>query len=154
MKEPDATLSTALDKLREQHVRITPQRKLILDYLMTHENHPPVEEIYKELAPQMATLSLATVYNTLNLFVELGIVIEIPNENGGVRYDFFGRPHYHAICENCGKVTDIYDPNLPQIDGMLQNTAKKQSGYSFNACHIELYGLCPECQAKGVTLAS
>ncbi len=67
---------------------------------------------------------------------------------------FFGRPHYHAICENCGKVTDIYDPNLPQIDEMLQNTAKTQSGYTFNSSHIELYGLCPECQAKGITLAS
>lgn len=154
MKEPDATLNAALAKLREQHVRITPQRKLILDYLMTHENHPPVEEIYKELAPKMASLSLATVYNTLNLFVELGIVIEIPNENGGVRYDFFGQPHYHAICENCGKVTDIYDPNLPQIASMLENTAQKQSGYDFNSCHIELYGLCPECQAKGITRAS
>ncbi|KRK96942.1 peroxide operon transcriptional regulator [Secundilactobacillus odoratitofui DSM 19909 = JCM 15043] len=154
MSQPESALDAALEKLREQHVRITPQRKLILDYLMTHENHPPVETIYQELAPQMASLSLATVYNTLNLFVELGIVIEIPNENGGVRYDFFGRPHYHAICENCGKVTDIYDPNLPQIDEMLQNTAKTQSGYTFNSSHIELYGLCPECQAKGITLAS
>lgn len=89
MSQPESALDAALEKLREQHVRITPQRKLILDYLMTHENHPPVETIYQELAPQMASLSLATVYNTLNLFVELGIVIEIPNENGGVRYDFF-----------------------------------------------------------------
>lgn len=141
-------LDTALQQLRQKHIRITPQRKLILNYLITHENHPAVETIYEELAPQMASLSLATVYNTLNKFVELGIVIEIPNENGGVRYDFFGQPHYHAICENCGKVTDIFDPQLPEIEKMIQLTAKQQSGYTFSSSHIELYGLCPECQVK------
>ncbi|KRM76025.1 Fur family transcriptional regulator [Secundilactobacillus collinoides] len=144
----DEALDKALNTLCDKHVRITPQRKLILNYLITHHNHPAVEVIYQELAPQMSSLSLATIYNTLNLFVEMGIVIEIPNENGGIRYDFFGSPHYHAICENCGKVTDIFDPNFPKIEEMIQTEAARQSGYKITSSHIEVYGLCDECQAK------
>lgn len=144
----EATLDEAILQLRQHHIRVTPQRKLILNYLLTHENHPPVETIYQELAPEMPSLSVATIYNTLNLFVELGLVIEIPNENGGIRYDYFGTPHYHAICENCGKVTDIYSPLFPQIEAELKSEAERLSGFKADSSHVAVYGLCADCQEK------
>ncbi|KRK48710.1 Fur family transcriptional regulator [Secundilactobacillus kimchicus] len=144
----ETTIDEAVGELRKYHIRVTPQRKLILNYLLTHENHPPVETIYQELAPEMPTLSLATVYNTLNLFVELGLVIEIPNENGGIRYDYFGKPHYHAICENCGKVTDIYSPLFPQIEASLKSEAERLTDYKIDSSHVTVYGLCADCQRR------
>ncbi|WP_125544731.1 Fur family transcriptional regulator [Levilactobacillus lindianensis] len=141
-------LNQALQTLKDHHVRVTPQRQVILTYLVTHHNHPAVETIFSALTDQLPNLSMATVYNTLNLFVELGIVIELPNDNGGLRYDFFGRPHYHVICENCGKITDVFAPDFPRIEHALNQAASAQTGYLVTSNHVEVYGICPECQQK------
>ena len=76
-------LTQALQQLKDHKIRVTPQRQIILNYLITHHNHPSVETIYQELATQLPNLSLATVYNTLKLFVDLGIVIELQNGDAG-----------------------------------------------------------------------
>lgn len=81
-------LTQALQQLKDHKIRVTPQRQIILNYLITHHNHPSVETIYQELATQLPNLSLATVYNTLKLFVDLGIVIELQNGDAGTHYDF------------------------------------------------------------------
>ncbi|MFD1548762.1 Fur family transcriptional regulator [Levilactobacillus fuyuanensis] len=141
-------LTQALQTLKDHHVRVTPQRQIILTYLVTHHNHPSVETIFNALASQLPNLSMATVYNTLNLLVDLGVVIELPNDNGGLRYDFYGRPHYHVICENCGKITDVFAPDFPQIEQRLNDEAAAQTGYMITSNHVEVYGLCPECQQK------
>ncbi|MFC6207027.1 Fur family transcriptional regulator [Levilactobacillus tongjiangensis] len=148
MASQQQLLNQALQTLKEHHVRVTPQRQIILTYLVTHHNHPAVETIFTALAEQLPNLSMATVYNTLNLLVDLGIVIELPNDNGGIRYDFYGRPHYHVICENCGKITDVFTPAFEQIEETLNAEAKKQTGYLITSNHVEVYGLCPECQQK------
>ncbi|KRN03362.1 Fe2+ Zn2+ uptake regulation protein [Levilactobacillus senmaizukei DSM 21775 = NBRC 103853] len=141
-------LNQALQTLKSHHVRVTPQRRVILTYLVTHHNHPAVETIFTSLADELPNLSMATVYNTLNLLVDLGIVIELPNDNGGLRYDFYGRPHYHVICENCGKITDVFAPNFAEIERSLNDQASEQTGYLITSNHVEVYGLCPECQQK------
>lgn len=148
MAQVNPLLNQALQTLRDHHVRVTPQRHLILTYLVTHHNHPSVETIYAGLTAQLPSLSVATIYNTLNLLVDLGIVIELPNDNGGLRYDFYGRPHYHVICENCGKITDVFAPDFPQIEQTLNREASDQTGYLVTSNHVEVYGLCPECQQK------
>lgn len=137
-------LDQAIQQLKAHKIRVTPQRQIILTYLVTHHNHPAVETIYQELEPQLPNLSLATVYNTLKLFVDLGIVIELQNGDAGTHYDFFGRPHYHVVCENCGKITDIFSPDLSEVD----QTAAQLSGYLVSGHNMEVYGLCPDCQQK------
>lgn len=68
-------LNAAIQLLREHQVRVTPQRQIILKYLVAHHNHPSVETLFHALEDELPNLSMATVYNTLNLFVDLGIVI-------------------------------------------------------------------------------
>ncbi|MCH5465074.1 Fur family transcriptional regulator [Levilactobacillus tujiorum] len=148
MASQQQLLQQALQTLKDHHVRVTPQRQIILTYLVTHHNHPSVDTIFNALADQLPNLSMATVYNTLNLLVDLGVVIELPNDNGGLRYDFYGRPHYHVICENCGKITDVFAPDFPQIERQLNDEAAEQTGYLITSNHVEVYGLCPECQQK------
>ena len=141
-------LAHALATLKDHHIRVTPQRQIILTYLVTHHNHPSVETIYTALTAEFPNLSMATIYNTLNLLVDLGIVIELPNDTGGIRYDFYGRPHYHVLCENCGKITDVFAPDFGQIEQRLNQEASAQTGYLITSNHVEVYGLCPECQQK------
>ncbi|CAJ1229160.1 Fur family transcriptional regulator [Levilactobacillus zymae] len=148
MAQPNQLLAQALKTLKDHHIRVTPQRRVILTYLVNHHNHPAVETIYTALAAEQPNLSMATIYNTLNLLVDLGIVIELPNDNGGVRYDFYGQPHYHVICENCGKITDVFAPDFAQLEQQLNREASEQTGYLVTSNHVEVYGLCPECQQK------
>lgn len=141
-------LNQAIQQLKDHKIRVTPQRQIILTYLVTHHNHPSVETIYQALDTQLPNLSLATVYNTLKLFVDLGIVIELQNGDAGTHYDFFGRPHYHVVCENCGKITDVFEPDLRDVDAK----AAELSGYLVTSHNMEVYGLCPDCQKLlGVT---
>ncbi|KRN29767.1 Fe2+ Zn2+ uptake regulation protein [Lactobacillus selangorensis] len=141
-------LDAALAILKEHKVRITPQRRLVLNYLITHHNHPSVETISQSLAQEIPNLSVATIYNNLKKFVELGIVIELPSENGGIRYDYFGHPHYHVICKNCGKIADVFSPAYAEIEQTLRDEAAKRTGYLVTGDHVEVYGYCPDCQKK------
>lgn len=134
----------AVQMLKQNKLRVTPQRQIVLHYLMTHHNHPDVGTLFNELTAAHQDLSLATIYNTLNTLVETGLVIELENGDAGTHYDYFGRPHFHAVCQNCGKITDIFYDDFSN----LEQAAIKQSGYLITEDHIELYGYCPECQKK------
>ena len=142
----EATLDKEINRLKDQHIRITPQRKTILNYLITHHNHPTVETLFSDLSAEQSNLSMATIYNTLNLLVSVGIVIELSNETAGIRYDYFGRPHFHAICDNCGKITDVFYDNFPKIQSELKQVANEQTGYQISTAHVEVHGLCTDCQ--------
>lgn len=146
----DNPLEAAIQHLKQSGVRMTPQRKFILEYLITHHNHPTVETIYAGVDNKLPNLSLATVYNTLKLLVENDLVIELPaTENDtSLHYDYFGVPHFHAICENCGKITDIFVDEYKNINQNLINLTKQQSGYWVNNSQFEVYGYCSECQKK------
>lgn len=138
----------ALETLRNNNVRITPQRQIILKYLINHDNHPSVDTIYEALKQEFSNLSIATIYNTLQLFEKLDIIIALPAEDGGIRYDFFGSPHFHAICDNCGKIEDIDFPNYKQLKQELAKEAMDQTGFQTNKIHIEVFGLCKNCREE------
>lgn len=144
----NSTLKHALGRLRKLGIRITPQRKIILDYLITHHNHPSVETIRDGIETKLPNLSVATIYNTLKLLVDKGLVIELPNNDGGIRYDFFGFPHYHVICENCGKIVDVFDDEYPAIVNHVQAVAKEKTGFQITGTQLEVSGICPDCQQK------
>lgn len=82
----------ALQHLREKHVRLTPQRKLILHYLINHHTHPSVEMIYADLKQEADNISMATIYNTINLLVEDQLVIELKNGDGSSIMTTLGIP--------------------------------------------------------------
>ncbi|WP_283679031.1 Fur family transcriptional regulator [Lentilactobacillus sp. Marseille-Q4993] len=138
----------SLKSLRHQGVRITPQREVILDYLIQVDTHPTVEMIKEGIEHKLPNLSVATIYNTLKLLVDKNLVIELPNNDGGIRYDFFGVPHFHAICENCGKITDIFSTDYAEMMKVLRKEAVEKSGYLISGTQLEFTGLCPECQLK------
>ncbi|AQW21372.1 transcriptional repressor [Lentilactobacillus curieae] len=143
-----SALSESLASLKEQGVRITPQREIILDYLIQVDTHPTVEMIRDGIDEKLPNLSVATIYNTLKLLVDKGLVIELPNDDGGIRYDFFGRPHYHAICENCGKIIDVFSDQYADIVQAIKKETTEKTGYLVTGTQLEVTGLCKECQKK------
>ena len=124
--------------LKSHNIKPSLQRIWIFDYLVDHRIHPTVDEIYKELAPSIPTLSKTTVYNTLNLFKEQGLLKEIFIEDNEVRYDINTDFHGHFKCMGCGK---IYDFDICDLKTEIDNNSE------FKITDQDIYyrGYCKEC---------
>ncbi|BAL62104.1 Fur family transcriptional regulator [Melissococcus plutonius] len=138
------SVQAVLEKLKKANIRITPQRYAILEYLVENHNHPTADEIYRALEDRFPNMSVATVYNNLRLFIQIGFVHELSYGDTSSRFDFGDKKHYHAICQNCEKIVDFYYPGLEDIEGVVS----KLTGFTINEHRLELYGLCPECEEK------
>jgi Fur family peroxide stress response transcriptional regulator len=133
----------AIEKLKEENIRITPQRYAILEYLIEHRSHPTADEIYRDLEHRFPNMSVATVYNNLRLFTTIGFVQEMSYGDASSRFDFSSKRHYHVICQKCKKIVDFHYPDLEDVE----MAAKQLTGFEIEDHRLELYGLCPECQA-------
>lgn len=133
------SIEAAIRKCREQGMRITPQRILILRELLGNRSHPTVEDIYKAVCREYPNISLATVYNTLNMLVEIGEIRDFSNSNGSRRFDPNLYPHDHAICEVCGRLFDVAqeDPDKLNILAMGKNfNVKRKQTLYYGRCWI------------------
>ncbi|WP_062353229.1 peroxide-responsive transcriptional repressor PerR [Bacillus kwashiorkori] len=137
-------LKEALDTLKQTGVRITPQRHAILEYLINSMTHPTADEIYKALEGKFPNMSVATVYNNLRVFREVGLVKELTYGDSSSRFDFTTSDHYHAICESCGKIVDFHYPGLDEIEQFASHV----TGYKVSHHRLEIYGTCSECSKK------
>ncbi|MCM3586205.1 transcriptional repressor [Mesobacillus maritimus] len=126
--------------LKERGLRITPQRLLILETILSLDGHPTAEDIHQSIS----FTSLTTIYNNLKLFVKLGILNELPYGNGLSKYEFNHSKHYHVICEACGKIVDFKYPDLIEVEQI----ASKLTNYDIHHHHFEVYGVCSSCQNK------
>ncbi|GAA0353020.1 Fur family transcriptional regulator [Alkalibacterium iburiense] len=134
----------SIERLKYNNIRITPQRHAILEFLIEHDSHPTADEIYKALEDRFPSMSVATVYNNLRLFIQLGLVKEMMFGDNSSRFDFSSTEHYHAICSNCGKIEDIYYPGLDDVEIVASNL----TGFEVSSHRLEIYGLCPDCQPE------
>ncbi|PZE20665.1 Fur family transcriptional regulator [Paenibacillus xerothermodurans] len=137
----NSRLAQALTKLKSTGVRMTPQRHAILTYLMNTMTHPTADDIYKSLAPRFPSMSVATVYNNLKVFIETGLIREMTYGDQSSRFDADMSDHYHVLCERCGKMVDF--PYKPLDD--LERTANLTTGFLVKSHRVEVYGLCADC---------
>ncbi|MDW7675603.1 MAG: Fur family transcriptional regulator [Bacillota bacterium] len=138
------------DRLKEKGIRLTPQRKVILDLLKGAEEHLTAEEIYQNIKQQMQPVSLGTVYNTLHKLKEAGVIQELTYGDMSSRYDGNSNLHYHVTCVDCGKVMDYKRDLLKSLEA----EAGKETGFVISSHRMEFYGVCPDCQSKGEVAAS
>ena len=136
----------ALEKLKMTGVRMTPQRHAILSFLIQTKAHPTADDIYRALEKRFPSMSVATVYNNLKVFVESGLVKEMTYGDASSRYDADMHEHYHAICDVCGKITDF--EHAPVID--VEEAATRATGFQVHGHRLEVHGVCPDC-SKGMT---
>lgn len=134
-------LDDALDTLKENGVRITPQRHAILEYLVTSKSHPTADEIYRSLASTFPNISVATVYNNLRVFRKIELVKELNYGDASSRFDFATDDHYHVICEECGTIVDFQYPGLEEVEHLASHI----TGFKVNSHRLEVYGICPTC---------
>lgn len=134
-------LEGALRKLKTTGVRMTPQRHAILSYLLDTMAHPTADEIYKALYDRFPSMSVATVYNNLKVFIEAGLVRELTYGDDSSRFDADMSEHYHAICLSCGKIADFEYPPLFQAE----HAASDQTGFAVKGHRLEVYGTCSNC---------
>jgi Fur family transcriptional regulator, peroxide stress response regulator len=131
----------ALNKLRLTGVRMTPQRHAILSYLLSTDSHPTADDIYKALEERFPSMSVATVYNNLKVFIDSGLVRELAYGDDSSRFDADMSEHYHAHCSECGKIVDFNFPVLREAE----ISAASETGFRINGHRLEVYGTCPEC---------
>lgn len=134
-------LKEALERLKGTGVRITPQRHAVLEYLVGSMTHPTADEIYKALEGKFPNMSVATVYNNLRVFKEVGLVKELTYGDASSRFDYITDHHYHVICEKCDKIVDFPCTGLEE----LEQQAANETGFVIKSHRLELYGVCPEC---------
>ncbi|GEL78170.1 peroxide operon regulator [Tenuibacillus multivorans] len=137
-------LQEALAQLKNSGVRITPQRHAVLEYLMHTMNHPTADDIYKALEGKFPNMSVATVYNNLRVFQEIGLVRELTYGDSSSRFDCNTSKHYHIICDSCGKIVDFHYPTLDEVEQL----AEQVTGFDVSHHRMEVYGTCDECQTK------
>ena len=137
---------TELSKgLQQAGMRLTHQRLAICSLLAETEEHPTAQIIYEQLHPEYPTLSLATVYNTLDVLIELGLVNSLGSAGDeAIHYDADTSPHVNLACTSCHRVIDLPSQHVHA----LEHEVATQSGYQIMGARVLYYGLCPDCQSK------
>jgi len=131
------------ETLRSAGVRPSKLRIAIFSYLYEHRTHPVAETIHKALVPDYPSLSLATVYNTLNVLAERHLIRTVSIDRAEQRFDADTSFHAHFKCRICGCISDIFfDPAAavpqPGSEWTVENTS------------LDFTGICPDCASCGI----
>lgn len=134
------------DYLSTENLKMTNQRRLILDTFLDKAGHVSPEELYEAARARDSSLGQATVYRTLKLLVDAGLATVLDFGDGVARYEpMRGEEHHdHLICEGCGKNLEIMDPEIER----LQEELAARYGYELSHHRMYLFGLCPACRKK------
>ena len=119
-------------------LRMTEQRRVIAQVLEESADHPDVEELYSRAAARDPRISIATIYRTVKLFEEAGIIDRLEFGDGRARYEDAERDHHdHLIDMNSGEVIEFCDPDIEA----LQERIAEKLGYRLKGHKLELYGI-------------
>lgn len=134
------------EELKKNGYKLTGPRLAILEYMISNDNHPDMQEIYEGIRADNPGIGMATVYRTVDLFLELGILRALTLRNSRLRYEL-NRPddhHHHLICTGCGKVTEFGSCNFRLISGEIEQVTR----FKIFEHNLEAYGLCPQCSTN------
>ena len=124
-------------------MRVTPQRIAIFEQLVKSGGHPTANDLYDHLKKSYPSLSLATIYNTLDVLVGMGLVNPIGNlGDARIHFDANLDSHVNVACVKCHKVMDIASELVDQ----LKNDILQQSGYDIQGSRLLFFGYCPDCK--------
>ena len=133
------------DELSHQGYRMTPQRIMIVEAIENSDKHISAEDIYTQVAAKYPNVNVSTVYRTLELLEELGLVTKTEMGIGRIMYHPLEKGHHHhLVCRTCGNVIDLDESALnPLKESILRD-------YQFTAelRHLGILGLCVNCKQK------
>ena len=127
---------------REKGLKVTAQRLAICNYILSRKDHPTAEQVYQKLRNEHPTISLGTVYKTLHLLQELGLIQELGFNEGSVRYDPDMELHVNMVCSKCGQISDYKTENVEKFwSAIISDLRVKPTGQ-----RIDIYYECENCK--------
>jgi len=127
---------------------LTTQRCLLLELIRDAEGHIDAKELYQRARARDESIGPATVYRSLNLFEELGLVNEIRLSKVRCYYEIKQSPgHQHLVCQGCGKVIEFQNTHFQK----LIKAVRREHGFKITKAELYLEGYCPECEEKEKT---
>ena len=132
--------------LRGKGLRFTTEREAVLQEISSRRGHFDLEEIYMGLRKKGAKVSRASIYRTMPLLIESGLVEEVEHTDKHAHYEYtYGSAHHdHMLCIECGKVIEFYSPALEK----LQEKLCRSRGFTGTSHTLEIRGRCRECRRK------
>jgi Fur family ferric uptake transcriptional regulator len=128
-------------ELRSRGYRLTPQRQLVLEAVTTL-GHATPEDVHAWVRERSASVNISTVYRTLELLEDVGLVNHAHLTHGAPTYHAAAAPeHVHLICRDCGKVTEIE----PAVVAPMVDTLRAEQGFVADVGHLTVFGSCQEC---------
>lgn len=143
----DQLVKDIYDVIANNNYKLTNQRKIVIDALVKHQDqHLNCDEIYDLVKNVDNNLGLATIYRSLKLFVQLGILTELNIGDGSIRYDLIdlkanSHNHHHLICKKCGKIIEVKDDSLEAVEKEIE----KLYDFKIENHKCKFMGLCKVC---------
>ena len=130
--------------LKEKGFKLTPQRRLILEFIHDKDTHLTTEEIIKFVDARAPGVDKSTVYRTLDLLEESGCVLK--SETGGhfIYHHAEDGHHHHLVCRSCGRSIDCSEDIFSEV----KNNLEEKYGFRADLKHMMVSGVCKECQSK------
>ncbi|WP_027389157.1 Fur family transcriptional regulator [Chrysiogenes arsenatis] len=129
--------------LRTKGMKMTRQRRVILEVLQSTKSHPTAEWIYQQVRGLMPHISLGTVYRNLNLLRDEGMILEMSYGKHQARFDGTIHPHYHVRCVQCGHIHDL-NVDVP-FPNELEHLVEAKTGFTVLDHRLEFSGICQNC---------
>jgi len=136
--------------------RVTVPREAILDMLSKSDKHLSAEDIYMKVHTRYPAIGLTTIYRTLELLINMGLIFKFDFGDGRARYELVKGPkgkvhHHHLICTNCNRIIDYTDFIDEEIKLLEQTEKELLKKYNFKSTNhlIQFYGLCEKCKKEG-----
>jgi Fur family transcriptional regulator, peroxide stress response regulator len=141
--EPQEIELKLIASLRDKRYKLTPQRLEIIKRLSYDRSHPGAMDIFRKLKKTSPTISMSTVYYTLDILKKEGLIQELEFYDRDNRYDINVSNHINLICRKCGKIEDFVEP-LPFSSAMIEG----KTGFRPIGMRFEYYGYCKGCMRK------
>jgi Fur family peroxide stress response transcriptional regulator len=145
MKELDSSIIKAF---RERGYKATPQRIAISRFVLHNHTHPTAQRIYGEVKKVYPTVSLATIYKTIQILEEVGLIQELNLPKDQTRFDPNMELHAHLICLQCKGISDWTNPLISQII----ERASIEAGFTAEGLNFDIFGICRNCNVNAKTV--
>jgi Fur family ferric uptake transcriptional regulator len=135
---------SCLITLKQKGMRLTPQRRLIVDLIHDNIEHLTAEDIIKHVRSRMPGVNKSTVYRTLELLERSGCVYKSEMDDHVIYHHAEEGHHHHLVCEQCGRSIECDEA----VTAPLEKSLQKRYGFEVHLQHLIVTGLCPDCRKK------
>jgi Fe2+ or Zn2+ uptake regulation protein len=140
--KPDDIRRRIIEGMKEKGLKLTSQRLVIVDILAGTKSHPSAADIFSEAKKKVPTISLSTVYYTLDTLKREGLIKELEFTDLDNRYEGDISDHLNLVCKGCGKIEDFH-----AASPVAAEKVEKETGFKVDGVRLEYHGYCRKCRA-------